>query len=475
MLLDDTIVAVSSPPGIGIRGIIRLSGREAFALAADVFDRADGESLTAAGGHRRWPGRVRFSPGAAVPAEAYTFRAPASYTRQDVVELHTVGSPPVLASLLDRLTDLGARMAEPGEFTRRAYLAGAMDLTRVEGVAAMIHARTDSQLRASAALLHGRLSRRSTELREELADLLALIEAQIDFAEEPIEFVSAARTVQTLDRVAGALDDLLRHAPSVERLEVLPKAVLVGRPNAGKSTLFNRLTGLERAIQSATMGTTRDVISAPLNVPGGEIVLCDTAGLGPVLVRGSDERLSPSDVLAGRIEQATQRSTGEADLLLLVVDAADNPRDAIEAVQGRLGGRLLRVVVSKIDRLSPDERAMLNARLGPQVIAAAVSALTGEGVEELRAEIGRTLFYDTETHGSDVLALSNRQRAMLGEALEAVRRARAIGGESPDVARYAELLALEIRAAVNALSLLTGEVTTEDLLGRIFARFCIGK
>ncbi|GMU22285.1 MAG: tRNA modification GTPase MnmE, partial [Phycisphaerae bacterium] len=261
---DDTIVAISSPPGISLRGIVRLSGPDALKWGQQLFEAHEGPPLTQSPGHRRHFGRVRLEGSATVPAEAWIFRAPASYTRQDMLELHLPGSPPVLTIIHDALTARGARPAEPGEFTARAYFSGALDLTRVEGVAALIHARNDSQLRASHALLTGTLSRRSIELRDRLADLLSVLEAQIDFVEESIEFVTTGQAGSVVGEVAAELDELLGAADSVERLEALPVVMLVGRPNAGKSTLFNRLTGVDRAIQSATAGTTRDVLSMPL-------------------------------------------------------------------------------------------------------------------------------------------------------------------------------------------------------------------
>ena len=476
--LDDTIVAISSPPGVSVRGIVRLSGPEAFGLAGEVFACADGSSLVAAPGHRRLRGRVRIGTGATVPAEAYTFRAPASYTRQEVVELHTVGSPPLLAMVLEQLTGKGARLAEPGEFTARAYFAGAMDLTRVEGVAAVIHARNDSQLRASQALLYGVLSRRSTQLRDQLTDLLALLEAQIDFAEEPIEFIPPQQVQATLKRVIQELDWLLEHSASAERLEVLPEVMLVGPPNAGKSTLFNRLTGLDRAIQSATAGTTRDVLSAPLSVPGGEVMLLDSAGLGAPLTAGGHEgdgqcweAWAPAQLAV----EATRRCLASADLVLLVVDVTDKLGQAVAGLRPALAGKPTRIVANKIDALVADQLPRRLGDLGPPGEVVAVSAITGQGVGELQAAISAALFADAPTHGVELLALSNRQRDALREARAALARARAIGEPSNQADIPTELLALEVHEAMDALSLLVGRVTTEDLLGRIFSRFCIGK
>jgi tRNA modification GTPase len=469
--LNDTIVAVSSPAGVGVRGIIRLSGPAAFSLAGQVFTCRDERLLADVPGHRRVMGRLWMEPEASVPAEAYVFRSPASYTRQDVIELHTIGSPAVLAAVLDRLIAAGARPAEPGEFTARAFFSGAMDLTRVEGVAAIIHARNDSQLRASEALLHGRLSRRSTELRERLTDLLALIEAEIDFSEEAVEFVSPPQVVEVVTQVCDELDGLIRHAPSAERLEVLPEVLMVGRPNAGKSTLMNRLTGADRAIRSAVPGTTRDILSVPLTVPGGEVMLLDAAGLDPLAALPAHSSDDPD----GLAQSLVRRIMLRAGMILLVVDIADRPDEAIRLLRPLLPARPVCVLFTKIDGLerAAAEQVLVNCQDGGNTIA--VSALTGEGLDRLQAEIGRTLFSTMESHVSDLLTLSDRQRQALCEARAALQRVGGICDQMPDLMSAAELLSMEIREAVNALSLLLGEVTTEDLLDRIFSRFCIGK
>lgn len=470
--LDDTIVAVSSPAGTGVRGIIRLSGPGAFELAAGVFTCDDGRSLTELPGHRRVAGRLWMEPSASLPAEAYTFRAPASYTRQDVIELHTLGSPAVLAAVLERLTAAGARPAEPGEFTARAFFSGAMDLTRVEGVAAIIHARNDSQLRASEALLHGRLSRRSNGLREQLVDLLALVEAEIDFSEEAVEFVTPQRVLDVVGSVSGELAALIHHAPSIERLETLPEVMLAGRPNAGKSTLMNALTNMDRAIQSAMPGTTRDVLSAPLSVPGGEVMLLDAAGLDVGVGMSADEAAGHPGAQA----QATARRLMlRSNMLILVVDATDAPRETLEWLRPILPARPMCTALSKSDLVASADVDRLAAELNGPAPVHVVSAVTGQGVALLREEIGRTLFGAGEASAAEVLTLSDRQRQSLRTAYDALCRARRMCEECPDVMNSVELLAIEIRESINALSLLVGEVATEELLGRILSRFCIGK
>lgn len=463
--LEDTIVAISSPLGTSARGIVRLSGPQAITWCDELFIGHDGRRLPQLAGHRRLIGQVILPDAGSVPAEAYLFRSPASYTRQDIVELHTVGSAALLAMLLEEFTRLGARVAEPGEFTARAFLSGSMDLTRVEGVAAIIHARNDSQLRAAEALLHGRLSQRMHQHREQLADLLAQVEAGIDFADEGIEFVALDTIRTTLAEVAGHLRTLLAQAPAIERLEVLPRVLLAGRPNAGKSTLLNRLTGMDRAIASATAHTTRDLVGAPLALPAGEVMLLDSAGL-------CMEEQADCEVHA-LAQQVAHEAMTTADCICWLIECGGSWHDLAQALAGELAGRPVMILAGKSDLMPREQRSAWLAQRPAHFDVLFVSALNGEGLDALREELSTRLLYDVQTHGGDLLALSQRQRDAIQAALQALQRA-LIQCEHVDQPAP-ELLALEIREALDALSLLSGELTTEDVLGRIFSRFCIGK
>jgi len=460
--IEDTIVAISSAAGGSPRGVLRLSGPRAIALAAAIFSpRIAGDA-----GFRRYRGWVRWAAEhAELPAELYVFRAPRSFTRQDMAEIHTIGSPPVLTGLLEEMVRAGARPAEPGEFTGRAFLAGAIDLTAVEGIAAMIHAGSDAQLRAAEHLLHGVLARETQRVQLRLADLLALVEASIDFVDEPIDFVSPGQAAEELAAAAAALRAVLQRAVPIERLDVRHRVVLAGPPNAGKSTLFNRLTGLSRAICSPMPGTTRDVIGAPVSLPGGEEVwLMDSPGTAEVSGEAEDRAL-----------ELSRQAAGGVDLVLVVVDGTRG----VEAQMGRLrgyGGRShAMIVINKVDLLTAEEvQAARDTVAASGLFVQVVSGLTGAGCPELLERLSSLLEATGGALSSASIAINARHRLALERAEAACGRALAIVREHARVADAAELIALDLREASGELGAIVGTITAEDVLGRSFSRFCGG-
>ena len=464
-ITDDTIVAVSSAAGPAGRSIVRLSGPEALRLAGGVFS----EPLGELGGFRVLDGTVAVNDPCSIraPARAYAFRAPRSYTRQDVAELHVPGEV-IAAAVHAAMVAGGARPAEAGEFTARAFFNGRVDLAQAQAVADVIDAEADAQLRSAVGIMDGALGRLCRPAAEALTEALALTEASIDFSDEDIEpacpgdLAAAARRVA--DDLAGALDKAGRWTPSSAE----PRVAIAGRPNAGKSSLLNALSGLDRAIVSAMAGTTRDVLSAAAVLPGGmEVMLLDAAGLDA----------SP-DPLSRAAHKAAREAVAAAEAVLFVIDAADGDHDADEALLSevrRLNRRApLLALAAKIDLLAgADETlARLRRRFGSDMLP--VSSVTGAGLEGLRAALAAQLADASPPRGGEML-LHDRQRRAISLSADCARRAGDLLAGAGAVADVAEVAAVELRAALDHLAELTGRVVAEDVLAAIFARFCVGK
>jgi tRNA modification GTPase len=448
-----TIAAIASPRGPGARGVIRVSGPAARGLLESVLVGAP-PSL-----ERRTAFEGRLDDGRGEqPVLVLWMPGPRSFTREDVLELHLPGAAPLLEAALGRLLSLGARLAEPGEFTRRAFEHGRIDLTRAEGILDLVHARSEAERRAATALLLGGLARRLEPLRAGLDSLRALAEASLDFDEAdtghvPDEELEALAT----DLLAG-----LREAASWEARRVArshrPRVVLVGEPNAGKSSLYNALVPGAEALVSDLRGTTRDSLHAPWPVPGGELELVDTAGLDAAASGGADTAAQ------GRARDLREG----ADLLLLVVDP-EQPGDLEGALAALPAGPPVLLVWSKADlgaaapRLSPEAGGRIEEVLR-------VSARSGAGLAALAERAaGRLLGAGASPRPERELGV--RHRVALERAAEALDRGRAAWRAGLPLDLYAEAL----REAGAELDAISGRTTAEDLLTRIFAAFCIGK
>jgi tRNA modification GTPase len=441
MFIDDTIVAIGSSVGRAARIVARVSGAGARGIAEGMGIRSASDAFSAVKGELRFAGLI-------CPGWVYSFVGPRSYTGQDLVEFHVPGNPLLARMLLDWIVGLGARIAEPGEFTARAYFNGKMDLAQAEGVAATIAAQNSQHLAGARQLMAGELARRLQPAMDLLAESLALVEAGIDFADEGIQFLSAAEVGRRIDGIVAQLEALVAESGRFEKLTHEPTIVLAGRPNAGKSTLTNVLAGRRRSIVSPRAGTTRDALSVAVALARGVVRLLDVAGIGAI-----DEiarSLAEYDIDRQMREMAF-RAIEKADVLVLVRDVMDERGDVELPRAADLR------ILSKADLLAD------KSTIGEGI---QVSALSGGGMDELRDALDRAAF------GADVgganLALTSRHLQCLSEATEALNEARDVGGA-------AELLAAELRRALDILGQILGVVTPDDILGKIFSTFCIGK
>ena len=467
--VDETIVAISSAPGAGVLGIVRLSGPDAVRVARELFVSPPTGGCGDLGGwrgFRAYRGSIMLGDAGLVPGVVWCFRAPRSYTRQDLIELHTVGSVVVLEMIVEQAVAAGARLAHPGEFTARAFLHGAMSLAQAEGVAATINARTADQLRAARRLMRDDLSRQIQEWRERITDLLALVTADIDFSEEPIDFIHPDELMVRIESLRAQVSRIITGCDARRRIDPTPRVQLLGPPNSGKSTLINRLCGYHRAVASPAAGLTRDLLAATVRVGDRDITFVDAAGVDdnpdPLIARGR----------ARALEHAR-----DADVVCLVVDTRDLP--PAERLDALLGATHQPVVIAanKVDVLADEAveqvRRSLEARTHRDVVM--LSAATGRGVPQLARRVVRRLDEWAGGDQADTLLVNARQRQALVEARDALDQCCKTVLQADATLDVAELVAFDLGEALDALGRLTGAVTTDDLLHRIFSSFCIGK
>jgi tRNA modification GTPase len=456
--LDDTITAIATPIGDGGLAVIRLSGPQALSIADQCFSPV-GKSRSkpsAALSHTIHFGQVVRNGVTVDEVLLSVMRAPRTFTREDVVEISCHGGLLPAKTVLDTLLENGARLAEPGEFTRRAFLNGRIDLAQAEAVADLIHSRTELALRAANEQLAGKLSQRINGLRDEMVKTLAHIEAHIDFPDEDIAPDTKEQLGRRLETGIGVMDQLLRTANEGQILRRGIRAAIIGRPNAGKSSLLNQLLGRDRAIVSPVPGTTRDTIEETANIRGLPVVFIDTAGL----------RIARDEIEQEGIRRSRQ-SLEQAELILHVVDSSEPFTEEDRNYLSELDGKKRIVVLNKADLPA---QLLPPSTLDPQH-SISVSCLTGEGIQSLKDAI-RNLVWSGEIKAEMLEVMINSRHQ------DALNRARAATERTLDALRQdatLELVALDLRIAVNAIGEIVGKTTTEDLLDMIFSQFCIGK
>ncbi len=456
----DTVAAVSTPYGKGGVAVIRLSGEDAVAIAARVFFPQSGRALCEAPARMAVYGEIRDPEDGRVLDDGLctVFRAPHSFTGEDTVELSCHGGVLVTRSVLEACLLAGARQALPGEFTRRAYLAGKLDLERAEALGNLLDAGNEEQLRLSRAGMNGLLTSRAEEVYTDLCGVLANLEAGMDFPEEDLTELTCEELIAATRAAASALSALLDTYRTGHAIaEGLP-TVICGRPNVGKSAFYNHLVGREAAIVTDIAGTTRDILTDTVSLGRVTLRLSDTAGL-----RASDDPVERIGV------ERARRALAEAELIFYLEDVTA-PTTAVDPLPEELmaaSGYLIRVR-TKSDLLAADA---LRSKPTDGIPTVTVSSVTGDGYDDLRAAV-ETAFIDADLRmGEEAVVFSARQAVALREAVAAL----AVTAESLTVGLPYDLCASDLRAALASLASLAGRDMTEDVITEIFSRFCVGK
>ncbi len=454
---NDTIVAIATPQGLGAIGIIRLSGKLAFAIADQLFV---SKNLLAQASHTLHVGLLKHNDIVLDEAVISLFKGPKSYTGEDVIEISCHGSPYILQQVVQACTQLGARLAKPGEFTQRAFLNGKLDLAQAEGVADLIASNSEASQQTALNHIRGGFSHGLKQMREELIRFSALIELELDFSQEDVEFADRSQLVSLIDQIAFSTHQLLQSFQLGNVIKNGVQVAIIGRPNAGKSTLLNALLKEDRAIVSDIAGTTRDTIEEILNIDGILFRLIDTAGI----------RSHSVDAIENMGIEKSREKMLQADVVLLIEDAASDdsnhyPVSLLQELE-HLGKPYL-LIWNKADLLDDYKRNALQQSNPNSILLVAKSA---EGINELKERLFN-LVTNGKLNTENTIVTNARHFAALqkvAESIEAVQSG--LQNNTP-----IDLLAIDIRQALHYLGEITGEITHEDQLDYIFSKFCIGK
>ena len=452
MPLDDTIVAIATPPGRGGLGVVRLSGPEAISISAPMLRLKT--KLEA--GRALFGELIEPEAGTRVDEVVVTyFQKPHSYTADDVIEISAHGSPVVLRHIVEMALARGARLAEPGEFTMRSFLNGRIDLAQAEAVRDLIDAQTLYQAQVAAQQLGGALSRTLQPAKKKLVELVALLEAGIDFADDDVPVLPALTIHTHIAEIRAPLEKLAASFAYGKIVHEGLTLTIVGRPNVGKSSLFNRLVERERAIVTATPGTTRDLVSEAVAIGGIPLRLVDTAG-----IRDSDDEAETLGIRKSR------EALAEADMVLVVLDAAQPLAAEDRELITQTVGRKAIIVANKTDIAAG--LPLIEKIQAPMI---RTSALTGDGVSALREEILRQIQGVSAPQTETAFLTNLRHQRLVEQSLQSLSAAvAAVDGHVPH-----EMVLLDLYAALRALDEITGATTTDDILNLIFGTFCIGK
>jgi len=473
--LGDTILAVSTPSGRSLKVIIRLSGKDVFGCLESTFMPGDGEKITHEKGFSSCHGHIYIeSENVRIPACIYIMKSPNSYTREDIIEIHTFGSPPLIEMIMEALLSSGSesvyrengeeavrsiRIAEPGEFTKRAFVNGRIRLAEAESVLRIIRSRTDSELLMAVSNLKGRLTECMNNIQGELVKFCARIEAAIDFLDQDIELITLDETKKQLEHIKEELYIVAGSGQKPRISHYGVKTVLVGWPNAGKSSLYNKLLNRSKAIVTRVSGTTRDTLEADVDLEGINFRIIDTAGIA----YGKGE-------LESVIEQRTYGSIDTAQIVIFVIDGCMNLSSEQIKFFDSITTRSKIIVINKIDLQQKTCYEDLSSKMKAFPVVK-TSVLTGEGLNELKKTMVSSVFENNIDLSASDVVFTMRQRVVLGRALDILEQT----SDSLNEGIGYELVAIDLRKALDTIGEVTGEVLTDDILDRIFSEFCIGK
>lgn len=473
--LEDNILAISTPSGVSFRAIIRLSGKDVFTYLKKFFVPDDSEKITYSKGFHTYQGNIHIEEEKiSVPVCIYIMKAPNSYTKEDIVEIHTFGSPFLLEILLETLIssrntnnceaengelEKNIRIAEPGEFTKRAFLNGRINLTEAESVLHVIRSQTDSELLLAVSNLKGRLGRFLNEIKDKLIKLCARIEASIDFFDQDIELISFNEIEKQLGHIKENLIKIAEKDHTSRIFHDGIKTVFVGWPNAGKSSIFNKLLNHSKAIVTPINGTTRDTLEAILDLDGINFRIIDTAGI----MHGKGE-------LESMIMKRVHDSINDAQIILFFIDGSLRLQTEQIKFFESLTTKNKIIVINKIDLPQEVDCKGFSAIMKTFPVVE-TSALTGEGVDRLKKIMVSSVLRKHVDISASGIVFTMRQKVILSRALETLVRIIDSLNQKPNL----ELLAIDLRSVMDIIGEVTGEIITDDILDTIFSEFCIGK
>ncbi|MDP3261079.1 MAG: tRNA uridine-5-carboxymethylaminomethyl(34) synthesis GTPase MnmE [Thermodesulfovibrionales bacterium] len=460
MIPDDTIAAISTPAGEGGIGIVRLSGKDAIKIADRLFHSSKGKTLFDSASHRIIYGFIKDPATGETVDEVLVsvMRSPNTYTREDIVEINCHGGMSPLRNVLELAVKHGARLAEPGEFTKRAFLNGRIDLSEAEAVLDLIRAKTDESRRIAIEQLRGRLSEKILNLQEQITKICVFIEAYIDFPEEDIELASKKEIIESAATILKELASLLKSYDEGRFFREGLAAAIVGKPNVGKSSLLNALLQKDRAIVTDTPGTTRDTIEEYLNINGLPLRIIDTAG-----IRESHDMAEKEGV------KRSIRAMEDADLVIAVIDGSEPLKDEDIEVLGKTKGKNTIIVINKSDLPIHGSTTSQLEHYTARILK--VSAIRGDGLEKLKETIFQSSVKNWKEQKEGVIVTNLRHKIAIQAAYASLKN----GIKAIETDKPLEIIAIEFRDALDRLGEIVGAVTTDDILNRIFSDFCIGK